>query len=80
MNDSVEPDFGQDRLGPNADDVFSALTGAHDGLSVEQSHRLNARLVLMMMNTIGDASTLQALFAQARSSFDQDEERGAGGR
>ena len=80
MSDPVDADFGQDRLGPKADDVFNALTEAHDGLSVEQSHRLNARLVLIMMNTIGDAPTLQALFRQARSSLDQDEERNAGGR
>ena len=45
-----------DRLSPNQDDVYNALTNAHEGLSEADSHALNARLVLLMANQIGDAS------------------------
>lgn len=75
MTESAEQAFARDNLGSDADDVFSALTKAHDGLSLEQSHRLNARLVLMMMNTIGDAPVLQHLFEQARQTIDQTKAR-----
>jgi len=73
MTASVEPIFARDNLGLDADDVYGGLTGAHEGLSLEQSHRLNARLVLMMMNTIGDAALLQQLFAHARNTIDESE-------
>lgn len=72
MIGQVEPKFARDNLGSDADDVYSGLTAAHEGLSLEQSHRLNTRLVLMMMNTIGDAALLQHLFVQARQTIDQD--------
>jgi hypothetical protein len=39
----------------------------HEGLSEAQSHALNARLVLMMSNEIGDLNRLKALFAEAKS-------------
>jgi len=75
MTEPANPLFAQDNLGSDADDIYSGLTAAHEGLSAEQSHRLNARLVLMMMNTIGDASLLQQLFQQARQTLDQTETR-----
>ena len=49
------------------DDVYAALLEAHEGLSEAESHALNARLVLLMANRIGDADTLAELFATARS-------------
>ncbi|MEL7098024.1 MAG: DUF2783 domain-containing protein [Pseudomonadota bacterium] len=56
-----------DKLGAAGDAVYAALMQAHDGLSEAESHALNARLVLMMMNEIGDAERLKALFDAARS-------------
>lgn len=56
-----------DRLGTGHDAVYAALMDAHDGLTEAQSHALNARLVLLMMNEIGDADRLRALFALARA-------------
>lgn len=54
-------------LKPNidgADDFYAELLTAHDGLSKEASDALNARLILVLANHIGDRATLsQALVA-----------------
>ena len=56
-----------DNLGTDGDAVYAALMQAHEGLSAEESHALNARLVLMLMNEVGDAERLKALFEAARA-------------
>lgn len=56
-----------DRLSPNQDDVYNALMDAHEGLSDADSQALNARLVLLMANQIGDPATLKDLITTARS-------------
>ena len=44
------------------DDFYEALIAAHQGLSAPESHAMNARLVLLLGNHIGDhAALLQAL-------------------
>ena len=48
------------------DDMYEALIEAHQGLSTEQSHALNARLVLILANHVGDGATLDAALALAR--------------
>lgn len=57
-------------LTPNidgADDFYADLLAAHEGLSKAESDALNARLVLMLANHIGDLAVLrQALEAAAR--------------
>jgi len=53
------------------DDFYEALIDTHRELSVEQSHALNARLVLLLANHIGAQSVLQqALDAARRSAHD----------
>jgi hypothetical protein len=52
------------------DDVYAALLAAHEGLSEAESHALNARLVLLLANRIGDADALAEIFATARSYAD----------
>ena len=56
-------------LTPNiegADDFYAQLLAAHEGLSTEDSQALNARLILVLSNHIGDRETLtQALAAAA---------------
>lgn len=56
-------------LTPNidgADDFYAELLATHDGLSREDSDALNARLVLVLSNHIGDRTVLaQALAAAA---------------
>ncbi len=50
------------------DDFYAELLAAHEGLSKEQSDGLNARLVLILANHIGERATLsQALAAAAQT-------------
>jgi hypothetical protein len=44
---------------PDADGFYAELLGAHEGLSVEESNALNARLVLILANHIGDGHVLR---------------------
>lgn len=48
------------------DDFYEALLDTHQGLSAEQSHALNARLVLLLANQVGRLDTLKAALAAAR--------------
>ncbi|WP_416914494.1 MAG: DUF2783 domain-containing protein [Roseicyclus sp.] len=51
----------------NPDDLYEALIAAHDGLTREESEALNARLILVLMNHLGDpAVILQAIEAAKR--------------
>ncbi|MCD1618753.1 DUF2783 domain-containing protein [Salipiger marinus] len=54
-------------LGARGDEFYEALMAAHDGLSEAESHALNARLVLLLANRIGDVDALKDLLAVARS-------------
>jgi hypothetical protein len=49
------------------DGFYAALVTAHDGLSDETSELLNARLVLILANHIGDPQVLQEALALARA-------------
>ena len=51
------------------DDFYKSLMRAHQGLSEAESHTLNARLVLILANRIGDLRVLQEAIAHARSSL-----------
>lgn len=52
---------------PGADDFYSELLTAHEGLSDAESVAFNARLVLILANHIGDRAVIsQALAAAAR--------------
>jgi hypothetical protein len=48
------------------DDFYEALIAAHQGLSTPQSHAMNARLVLLLANHIGDQVTLMEALQLAR--------------
>jgi hypothetical protein len=56
-------------LGTAGDDVYAALMAAHDGLSDEDSARLNVRLVLLLMNHIGDRTVIDAAIAAAQTQL-----------
>ncbi len=49
------------------DDFYQALIEAHAGLTDEQSATLNARLVLLLANQIGDLNRLRKAIAAARA-------------
>jgi hypothetical protein len=44
----------------DADGFYEKLLDAHQGLTPEQSQLLNARLVLLLANQVGDAKVLAA--------------------
>ena len=58
-------------LGPDSDRLFNELLGAHDGLSPDESEQLNAGLILILMNHIGDPETIREAMARARAALDR---------
>ncbi len=59
-------DLSSDRLGQRADDVYAALIAAHQGLSDAESEALNARLILLLANLVGDADAVIAAVEAAK--------------
>jgi len=58
-------------LDPNLnapDDFYEALIAAHDGLEFEESASLNARLIFILANQIGDIEILKQALDAARAS------------
>lgn len=51
------------------DDFYQALIDTHRDLSDEQSHLLNAKLVLLLANHIGDLSVVRQALALARQDL-----------
>ena len=47
------------------DAFYEALIELHEGLDADQSHRLNARLILLMAEAIGDEARLRELLRAA---------------
>ena len=52
------------------DDFYEALLDAHQGLTLEQSHDLNARLVLLLANQVGRLDVLKAALQAARANLE----------
>ena len=50
------------------DDFYEALIDTHRDLPAEQSHALNARLVLLLANHIGDFGVLKQALLAARGT------------
>ena len=50
---------------PDPDDFYEALLAAHEGLSKAESDALNARLILLLANHIGDPDILREALEQA---------------
>lgn len=56
-------------LTPNIDspdDFYAELLAAHEGLSKAESDALNARLILILANHIGDRAVIRAALQTAR--------------
>ena len=64
---TVTTDFN---LGTNSDALFNELLDAHADLSAQESNQLNAALILVMMNHIGDAAIIRDAISTARRSID----------
>jgi hypothetical protein len=51
------------------DESYARLIKAHEGLSEEESHAMNARLILILMNQVGDHAVIsEALDLAARTA------------
>ena len=51
------------------DDFYEALIDSHRGLSDEQSRVVNARLILLLANHVGDLRVLNEALAAARTGI-----------
>jgi len=47
------------------DDVYNALVDAHKGLSDEECRAFDARLILLLVNHIGDEAVIREALKQA---------------
>ena len=54
----------------DADAFYEALIRCHEGLSDDDSNLLNARLVLLLANQVGDMAVLEQCLAAAREGLD----------
>ncbi|WP_170375314.1 DUF2783 domain-containing protein [Ruegeria conchae] len=50
------------------DDFYADLIAVHEGLSDEESEALNARLILILSNHIGDRETLNQALKAAKEN------------
>ena len=57
---NIEPNLA------NADEFYEALIDAHRDLTLEQSHLMNAKLVLLLANHIGDLHALKDAMQRAK--------------
>jgi hypothetical protein len=58
---------------PDPDAFYEALLEAHRGLPAEESRRLDARLVLLLANHVGDQAVLMAAIEAASRAGDPPE-------
>ena len=61
------------------DDFYHELIDLHRGLSDEQSVLVNAKLILLLANHIGDMNVLRAAMAAAREGQDDSSTVAASG-
>ena len=52
---------------PDPDGFYDELLAAHAGLSKQDSDALNARLILVLCNHIGDREVIRAALAAAKT-------------
>lgn len=49
------------------DDIYAKLIAAHEGLTETESHAMNARLILLLMNHIGDEQVIAEALLSAKA-------------
>ena len=54
MTNKLRTELGVD----SPDDFYARLIEMHEGLSSEESHKINAKVILMLANHIGDTGVL----------------------
>jgi hypothetical protein len=55
---------------PAPDDFYDELIGLHRGLTEAQSALVNAKLILLLANHVGDPGILRAAMAAAREGVE----------
>ena len=63
---------------PAPDDFYERLIATHRGLSDEESALVNAKLVLLLANHVGDPGVLAEAMAAAREGIGDSSGAGAG--
>ena len=66
----------EDNFRGHGDEFYETLIRAHEGLSDAKSHTLNARLVLILANHVGDLAVLQEAITLARRSLEGGQSSG----
>lgn len=51
------------------DDFYARLIDLHEGLSTEDSQKLNAKMILMLSNHIGDRAVLDEILEYLKSTL-----------
>ena len=59
----------EDNFDGQADAFYEALLKAHEGLDDAESAALDARLILILANQVGDIAVLREALAAARASL-----------
>jgi len=63
---NVEPNL------ESPDDFYAALVALHRGLSDEQSEQVNARLILLLANHVGETEVLREAMQRAREGIESN--------
>jgi len=50
----------------NPDDFYARLIELHEGLTTEQSHKINAKVILLLANHVGDTDVLNEVLEYVR--------------
>ncbi len=56
----------------DADGFYAKLIDLHEGLSSEQSQKINAKMILMLANHIGDKEVLEEVLDYLRSTLNEN--------
>lgn len=56
-----------DNLGARGDDIYAALLDAMHGMTPEQSQRFHVRLILLLVNHVGDQSVINEAIRLAQA-------------
>ena len=67
MANKLRTELGVD----NPDDFYARLIELHEGLSSEESHKMNAKVILMLANHIGDTDVLYEVLDYVGKDLDR---------
>ena len=56
-------------LGGAGDEIYAELIDAHAGLTETESRRLDLRLILLLVNQVGDEGTIREALRAARAGL-----------